>query len=135
MAARFGRLAQLAGIFNAIGAAEDRCDGQPLQRARLCIAAQGGGIDHLAHTISTTIRGEECVDRRRGWMPLNTAIRQIKRRISQRQKRDVLRAVFGHHKGGLCRPRPTRQTSGKRRKPFGVCRGCPQNRVGTRDET
>ena len=134
MAARVVVAGQLAGIFHAIGAAQDGGEGQAGDRLGQFVPRKGGGVDHLARAVGAAVGGEEDVDRGRRGAALDAAVREVEGGVGERQEGHVVGAGLGEdHRGGGA-GRATGQSGGKEGVALIVGRGGAKHAVGTREQ-
>ena len=118
-----------AAVFDPIGAIHDRGQRHGGQGGGLCITHQGGQVNRFARMICAPVGGQEDVNRARRLAPLNPPVRQVKGRVRQRQKRQII--GFGHSdKRRGNRPKPPGQAGFKTGHPIGIGHSGAQHGIG-----
>ena len=126
---------EVAGIFHTIGAHQDRGERQAGDSFGQRVARERSGVDHLARAVGPAIGGQKHIDGRRGRAALHAAIRQVKRRIGERQEGHIVAraAAHQHHRRGRP-PSAAREAWGKHRVTHSVGHRRAENLIRARQK-
>ena len=123
-----------AGIFDAVGAGQDRGERQARQGAGSGVAHQSGEVDRLARAVGAAVGGEEDVDRRGGFAPLDPAVGEVEGGIGQRQEGHVARRIGHGHERGLRRAGAADQAGLETGDALGIGQSGAEHGIAARQE-
>ena len=106
----------IAGVFDAVGAGDDRGEGQAFDRPGAVVAGEDGGEDGLARAVGAALGGGEDVDRQRRRAAGDAAVGEVEAGLGEVQE-GVVRPASAVTRPASAPPRPRRSPGSKRTWP------------------